>query len=78
MKIVQINATYGTGSNGRLAKQIADYVSLKGRVVFVYANGKASADNIKIGGMLDHKLHALLSRLTGLQGYFLGLKQNDD
>lgn len=43
---------------------------LKGRVVFVYANGKASAGNIQIGGMLDHKLHALLSRLTGLQGYF--------
>ena len=71
MKIVQINATYGTGSNGRLAKQIADYVSVKKEEsFFVYANGKASADNIQIGGMLDHKLHALLSRLTGLQGYF--------
>ena len=71
MKIVQINATYGTGSNGRLAKQIADYVSFKKEEsFFVYANGKASAGNIQIGGMLDHKLHALLSRLTGLQGYF--------
>ena len=41
MKIVQINATYGTGSNGRLAKQIADYVSFKKEEsFFVYANGK--------------------------------------
>lgn len=71
MKIVQINATYGTGSNGRLAKQIADYVSYKNdKSFFVYANGKASTDNFRIGGTIEHKLHAIFSRLTGLQGYF--------
>ena len=72
MRIVQINSTYATGSNGRLAMQIADYVRNSGNeCLFFYANGKTDAyGTCKISGKTDRLIHAIMSRLTGLQGYY--------
>lgn len=72
MRIVQINDTYGTGSIGRLSKNISDIlIKEKNKVLFLYAQGNADKKYcVKISSPLLQKIHALLSRLTGLQGYF--------
>lgn len=72
MRIVQINETCGTGSIGRLSLELSDFAKKQGHdVLFVYANGKALFEKTyHIGNVIDHKLHAILSRITGLQGYF--------
>lgn len=72
MKIVQINGTYESGSTGKIIQMLASEIRKSGDQCLVcYANGKTKEKySYKIGGEIDHKLHALLSRLTGLQGYF--------
>ena len=72
MRVVQINAVYGAGSTGSTAIELAEGLRARGHFAYAfYASGTASYPNsARIGNVLDHKAHALLSRLTGLQGYF--------
>lgn len=72
MIIVQINDTYGTGSIGRSMAEMAIDLQKKGNTSYVfYASGTSSYENSKkIGNNIDQKIHAVLSRLTGMQGYF--------
>lgn len=75
MKVLQINATYGSGSTGNITKQIHNLCLNKGIDSFVaYSSTKMQPDEIingyKIGTPKDKKLHALCSRITGLQGYY--------
>lgn len=72
MKIVQINETCGIGGPGRTTAELAEYLTGAGHEATVfYASGRPSfPGSIRIGNDLDHKLHALLSRLTGKQAYF--------
>ncbi|MCH5203688.1 MAG: glycosyltransferase [Oscillospiraceae bacterium] len=72
MRIVQINETCGTGSIGRLSLELSEYAENKGHTVLFAHSSKSGGfhNSYRIGNTLDHKLHALLSRLTGLQGYF--------
>lgn len=86
MKIAIINSTYGTGSIGRLAKGISDFLLLRGHsVAYFYAQGTDHRNLIndkvhgscagklymkKISSRNEQRIHALLSRITGLQGYF--------
>ena len=70
MKVLQINATYGRGSTGRNVKEQHEYYLTQGvdsYVAFAIA-GEQSERVFRIGNTLDHKLHALLSRVTGRQG----------
>ena len=53
VKIVQVNAVYEAGSTGRTTKEAAS----QGPGVHLY------------GTKGDHKIHALASRLTGLQAH---------
>lgn len=72
MKVAIINDTYGIGSTGRLSKEIADdLIRFNNKVLFIYAQG--NSDEVyckKICNRNSQRIHAILSRLTGLQGYF--------
>ena len=72
MNILHINGTYKTGSTGRLSYEISESMRLKGHnCKCIYALESYDDEfSIKIGSNLDRKIHALLSRLLGLQGYF--------
>lgn len=72
MKVAYINDTFGTGSIGRLTKELAEsFIQYGNEVRFFYAQGSGNADySIKISSRNRQKVHAILSRITGLQGYF--------
>ncbi|MEG2081170.1 MAG: glycosyltransferase [Oscillospiraceae bacterium] len=72
MKIAQINAVYGFASTGRITMELHKALLALGHSSFViYGQGKnTSFDGYYMGCNLDHKIHAFLSRATGLVGYF--------
>lgn len=76
MKIIQINATYGNAdSTGRNVKETHEWLKDHNFESIVYTasfNEQPPADpNVRIfSNVIDKKLHGLLSRLTGLQGYY--------
>lgn len=72
MKIVQVNAVYRKSSTGRTCEELEKALVKRGHsVVTAYGNGSADSENaFRIGNNFDAKLHALLSRIVGLQGYF--------
>lgn len=72
MKIVQINAVYGYSSTGRNVAEMHEYFWQRGIESFVFTSDKEYLDKhiYRIGDKWDHKLHALYSRVWGLQGYF--------
>ena len=72
MKILQINATYGIGSTGTIVRDIQKSCHDSGLECFVaYSLADESVPNgYKIGNWFSNKLHALLSRISGKQGYF--------
>lgn len=72
MKVVQINAVDSILSTGRTSKELAEYLIKKGIECRVYVGDCKLREpyDYCIGNNFDHKVHALLSRITGLQGYF--------
>lgn len=72
MKILQVNAVSGKGSTGRICVELAEGLILHGHSAYVaYSQGSSSFSNsFRFGNTLEQKSHALLSRITGLQGYF--------
>lgn len=72
MKIVQINAVYGTSSTGRTVLQLHDYLKNQEYESWVFYSVPLpdSTKEELVGSVLDHKIHALFSRLFGLQAYF--------
>lgn len=72
MKILQINANYGFGSTGIIVKDLQNLCLKNGIDCEVaYATAKGPIKNAyKIGNPFFNKLHALLSRISGKQGYF--------
>lgn len=71
--ILQINAVYGVGSTGRNCEELAEGLERRGiQVHNAYAKEPRSAprNGLTIGSAYDQKAHALLSRISGLQGYF--------
>lgn len=71
MKILQINAVYGIGSTGRTTAEI-DEALRKSNIESIVATTQTSMqkENVYIvGSKIGRKIHALLSRLTGKQGY---------
>lgn len=72
MKIIQINATYGIGSTGTIVRDIQKSCHDSGLECYVaYSLADESVPNgYKIGNWYSNKLHALLSRISGKQGYF--------
>lgn len=72
MKVVQINVVYRHSSTGRTTMEMHQDLLLKGieSYVFTSMNPEKEHNVYPIGGVFDHKLHALCSRIFGLQGYF--------
>lgn len=72
MKVLQINATYGYGSTGFIMKDIGDMLTEAGeQAYFAYQSSKNSVENgVVVGSKSDWKIHAILCRLFGRQGYY--------
>ena len=72
MRIVQINAVYGYGSTGIIVKDIQSACQKEGiDCVAVYSQCRGEVRNgYQMGNVISNKIHALLSRIGGKQGYF--------
>lgn len=72
MKIVQINAVYAHSSTGRTTKELHSALTKHNIDSYVFCTNCENEDEhiYTIGSKLDWKMHAFLSRLFGLQGYF--------
>lgn len=72
MKILQINAVNGILSTGRTTLELANELKRLGHEAYIaYAIADSCGDHSYcIGCYLDRKLHALCSRIFGLQAYF--------
>lgn len=73
MKVLQINAVNNQLSTGRNAREIdALLCKLGHNSAIAYASGERIQRPVDylIGGTIGQKMHALLSRITGLQGYY--------
>lgn len=75
MKVIQINALYGSKSTGTIMRNIQECSQkngIEGYVAYSYADRQF--DNInngyQIGNKLTAKLHATLSRIGGKQAYY--------
>ena len=70
MVILQIDATFGLGSTGNIALDLHRQVIQRGWKSYaaspvVRADLADDPDIYRIGNVLDHKIHAFLSRLYG-------------
>lgn len=72
MKIVQINAVYQFSSTGRTTMEMHDFLQKENYDSYVFCTNYSDPIKkvFKIGCSFNYKLHAFLSRLFGLQGYF--------
>ncbi|TCI22602.1 glycosyltransferase [Exiguobacterium sp. SL-9] len=71
MRILHINAIHEEKSTGRICKEISSVAVAHGHEsVVAYATGPDTGSGFRIGSSFDQKRHALLSRLSGKQGYF--------
>lgn len=71
MKVLQINAVNKILSTGRTSSEMADYLNQNGHQAYIaHQEGPNYIKQYIIGNVLGSKIHALLSRITGLQGYF--------
>ena len=72
MRILDITTTR-SGSTGRNSSDLKEYVLQQGeeyRIAFSEKDNKPMNEDMFIGNSMDHTIHAFLSRLFGLQGYF--------
>ena len=72
MKILQINAVIKNKSTGRTVSEVSEAIVKSGNESFIaYGQEKDNNDSSYfIGNLIDHKTHALFSRVFGLPGYF--------
>ena len=71
MKVVQINAVYGFASTGKIVRDLCEEIELCGfDATAVYQTAKPiPASGYRVGNPIDWKLHALHTRIFGMQGY---------
>lgn len=71
MRIAHINATCSSGSTGSIVRQLRDYAIAEAHQVRVFygADIQTYEGAMRIGLRSGQVLHALKSRLTGMQGY---------
>ncbi|QUO31256.1 glycosyltransferase [Faecalicatena sp. Marseille-Q4148] len=71
MKVVQINAIYGEKSTGIIVRDL-DLLLQKNKEesIVVYKDGNDNIENgIKVGNIIDWKMHAFRTRIDGKQSY---------
>lgn len=78
MKIIQINAVNGIGSTGRTCLELEQFFSHNSeiRIKTLYASGLTSENSVRISSSVEQYVHGLLSRVTGLQGYYSPVATN--
>ncbi len=75
MRILQINATYGDGSTGTIVRDIqrcCEENKIDCHVAYAFSSipEKDVPNGYKMGNWLSNKYHALMSRISGKQGYY--------
>lgn len=73
MKVLHINAVYGHGSTGVIVRDIEHLCEQSGIECYVASPDSKVRESIRgyvMGNTLDHKVHALMSRIHGKQAYF--------
>ena len=73
MKVLQINALYGHGSTGTIVRDIEYLCELSGNECYVASPDpkvRKAKRSYLIGNGIDHKLHAIISRVHGKQAYY--------
>lgn len=74
MKVLIINATYSSGSTGKIVagiQQALDNANIDSKVGYAYSHiPSKNIRGFKIGNFISNKIHALLSRIHGKSGYF--------
>lgn len=73
MKVLQVNAVYGQGSTGTIVRDIEYLCEQSGIECYVASPDPKVCEakrSYAIGNTLDHKLHAVLSRVYGMQAYY--------
>lgn len=71
MRVLQINAVNQYGSTGRTCAEMSKYLWEHGHECYTaFSVGSEDCHSKCVSSVLECKLHALLSRITGLQGYF--------
>lgn len=72
MNIVQINVFDRFGSTGRTCMEMQQYINKNTdhHCFTAYAFGTERENGYMIGSYAEHKLHALLARITGKQAFF--------
>jgi glycosyltransferase involved in cell wall biosynthesis len=72
MKIIQINAVYEYSSTGRTTTEMHRALQKDGYESYVFCANchKPDINVYQMGNKLEHKIHAFLGRLLGMQGVF--------
>lgn len=71
MLVLHINAVYGIRSTGRTVKERHEYLLRNGiGSVVAFSEGEKISNSFIFDSKIEKKLHGLLSRITGLQGYY--------
>lgn len=72
MKIVQVNAVYKLASTGRTTMEMHEYLQHNGIESYVFCPNMSDEEHniYRVGSDLDHKIHALGSRILGKQAFF--------
>lgn len=72
MKIVQINAVYAYSSTGRTTTELHNFLSSQGHESHVFCYNTSDRDKhvYRMTSSVECMIHSIMSRITGLQGYF--------
>ncbi|UKI39495.1 MAG: glycosyltransferase [Alistipes putredinis] len=73
MKVLQINAVYGQGSTGTIVRDIERLCEQNGIECYVASPDQKVCEakrHYVIGNWVDHKAHAIFSRIYGKQAYY--------
>lgn len=72
MKVLQINATYNVGSIGRTTYEMTQYLKSQGVQCYnaIATKNPVNENEYRIESDSGVKRHALMSRMSGLQGYW--------
>lgn len=73
MRVLQINAVYGHGSTGSMVKNLHEYLkqnNIESYVACSQGCSDSKPDEFVIGTANDIKIHSLMARISGLQGYY--------
>ena len=72
MKVLQVNTVFGSGSTGRIAKDLYDTLEANGHqccVAYGRGNSLNGYNTVKIGNKLDIYAHVLKTRVFDLHGF---------